>query len=194
MRAGSAELRGDRLKFALECRDALAKLGAVELDEGACRLVGEFCQHGALIVVEVIAGRVRAIKRNRQTAEAVGHRDRQDRAHQPIGQAIALSGLGIDPEGAARLHWFQHRVARIECSRLGVIPALILSAAEEPALFAKYAGGSEAEGVTHPLDKMVFDFRKIRRVQDRVAKTLSGPDDGAIEKPIHEIDGDFMNA
>jgi hypothetical protein len=52
----SGELHGDRLELAFERGNALAKLVVVELHKHTSRLIGEFCQHGALITVEVIAG------------------------------------------------------------------------------------------------------------------------------------------
>src|SRR5580693_4618516 len=51
----------------LTSSDALAKLVVVELHEYASRLISELCQHGALILVEVIAGRVRSKEQGRSS-------------------------------------------------------------------------------------------------------------------------------
>ena len=56
----------------LTSSDALAKLVVVELHKYASRLISELCQHGALILVEVIAGRVRSLERKGEAAEP-GH-------------------------------------------------------------------------------------------------------------------------
>jgi hypothetical protein len=162
----------------------------VELHKYASRLIGELCQHGALILVEVIAGHVRSMERKGNAAESVADRDRDDRPHQPIRQVISRGRLSIDAEGAARPHRLEHRVTWIERSCRRVIPALVLrTAVEDPTLFAKDARGGEAERAMRPVDKMAFDLRKIPCVQNGVAETFSRLGDGAIEIAVREMDG-----
>jgi hypothetical protein len=44
------------------------------------------------------------------------------------------------------------------------------------------------------MDKMAFDLRNIPCVQNGVAETLSHLGDGAIEIPVREVDGQFVNS
>ena len=74
----------------------------VELDKGASRFLGEFRQHGALIMIEIVASGMRSIERKGQAADTVADPDRDDRLHQSAGQAIPRGRLGIDAERAAR--------------------------------------------------------------------------------------------
>ena len=83
-RAGG-DLGVDCLELSLEYGDATAKLVVIKLHQGAGRQVGKLRQHGALVMIEIGAGSMRSIESKRQAAQAIPHRNREDRPPRPLG-------------------------------------------------------------------------------------------------------------
>src|ERR1700729_1797349 len=94
----------------------------LELREDARGLGRKPRQHGALILVEVIARGMRSIENHRVAAKAIADRNGENGPGEPFGKVVSASAVAIDAEWAAGPQRGEHCILGVELSCRGVVP------------------------------------------------------------------------